>query len=354
LAWKKLRVSYKLLGKMRALALHDHIVARRIEKLVGQVDVIHAWPVAALETLKTGARLGIPTVLERPNAHTRFAFETVKKEFDRLGVDLPPEDEYYYRGDVLKKEEAEYEMADYILCPSDFVARTFVDQGVARSKLLRHKFGFDEKVFYPSGEPENLRRGLRMLFVGVCAVRKGLHFALEAWLKSSASRSGTFLIAGEFLTAYQNRLSPMLAHPSVKLLGHRTDIPELMRKSDLLVLPSIEEGFPLVIAEAIGSGCIPLASDVCAEICRHMENGLVHPVGDVETLAQQITMLHSDRNLLGRLRAGCLETASEFTWTSAGVRLLQVYRDAIGLYRQRQCHKDVMAKSFSRPLKSWL
>jgi glycosyltransferase involved in cell wall biosynthesis len=347
LAWKKLRVSYKLLGKMRALALHDHIVAKRVEKLAGQVDIIHAWPVAALETLKAAARLGIPTVLERPNAHTRFAFETVKKEFDRLGVNLPPNDEYYYRGDVLEKEEAEYEAADYILCPSDFVVRTFVDQGISRSKLLRHTFGFDQSVFYPSGEPENTKSGLRMLFVGVCAVRKGLHFALEAWLKSPASRTGTFLIAGEFLTAYSTRLSQMLSHPSVKVLGQRNDVPQLMRNSDILVLPSIEEGFGLVIAEAIGSGCVPLASEACTEICRHMENGLVHPVGDVEALAQQITMLHEDRTLLGRLRTGCLRTAHEFTWTAAGVRLLQVYREAVSLYRQREGHASVLADSRS-------
>ena len=49
-----------------------------------------------------------------------------------------------------------------------------------------------------------------MLFVGVCAVRKGVHFALEAWLKSPASKDGTFLIAGEFLPDYQEKLAPML------------------------------------------------------------------------------------------------------------------------------------------------
>jgi len=113
-----------------------------------------------------------------------------------------------------------------------------------------------------------------MLFVGVCAVRKGLHFALEAWLRSPASKDGAFLIAGEFLPAYQEKLAPMLAHPSVKVLGHRNDVPELMRKSDILILPSIEEGFGLVIAEAIGSGCVPLASEACTEICNNVKMGL--------------------------------------------------------------------------------
>src|SRR5260370_31233444 len=80
LAWGKLRIPYRLLGRMRACALHDKIVANRIKKLVGKIDIIHTWPLAALETLKTAAKLGIPTVLERPNAHTRVAYEVGQKE----------------------------------------------------------------------------------------------------------------------------------------------------------------------------------------------------------------------------------------------------------------------------------
>jgi hypothetical protein len=79
-----------------------------------------------------------------------------------------------------------------------------------------------------------------------------------------------------------------------------------------------------------------------------MENGLVHRVGDVAMLAQQIAMLHEDRTLLGRLRAGCLRTAREFTWTAAGVRLLQVYREAISLYREREARPDFLPDSAAR------
>src|ERR1039458_9522068 len=61
LARGKLRLPYRFLGTMRTVALHDHIVARRIEKMAGQIDIIHTWPLGALETLKTAARLGIPT-----------------------------------------------------------------------------------------------------------------------------------------------------------------------------------------------------------------------------------------------------------------------------------------------------
>jgi glycosyltransferase involved in cell wall biosynthesis len=327
------RVPFRVVGTARAVALHDRIVARRIEKLAGSIDIIHTWPTGALETLKTAARLGIPTVLERPNANTRFAMEVVQMECDQLGIVLPLDHEHAYNTEKMGKEEEEYRLATQLLCPSDFVVKTFLDKGFAKDQLARHIYGFDEKVYYPDSQPRERKHGLAMLFVGVCAVRKGVHYALEAWLRSPACQDGTFLIAGEFLPDYQEKLAPMLSHPSVKVLGHRNDVPELMRKSDILVLPSIEEGFGLVITEAMGSGCVPLASEACTEICSHMATGLMHKVGDVEALTQHITMMHEDRALLERLRAESLKACSEITWTAAGARLLDVYRETIASYR---------------------
>jgi glycosyltransferase involved in cell wall biosynthesis len=171
-----------------------------------------------------------------------------------------------------------------------------------------------------------------MLFVGFCAVRKGMHYALEAWLKSPAHRGCTFTIAGDFMPEYAKKLAPMLSHPSVRALGHRNDIPELMRNSDVLVLPSVEEGFGLVCLEAMGSGCVPLVSDACTDVCKHMDNSLVHHVGDVGALTQHITLLHENRILLQRLRSAGLSLRSSLTWDAAGARLLDVYRETISMY----------------------
>ena len=95
------------------------------------------------------ADLGIPTVLERPNAHTRYAYTVVREECERLEIELPPGHEHAYNESVLRHEEEEYRLADFLLCPSDFVVRTFLDEGYPREKLLRHIYGFDETVFFP-------------------------------------------------------------------------------------------------------------------------------------------------------------------------------------------------------------
>jgi glycosyltransferase involved in cell wall biosynthesis len=329
----KLRMPFRIVGTARAVAMHDLIVARRLKSLVGKIDIIHTWPTGALQTLKTAEQLGIPTVLERPNANTRFAMEVVKEECDRMGIALPPDHEHAFDAAKLSREEEEYKLATRLLCPSDFVVKTFVDLGYPRKQLIRHIYGYDPNVYYPPSDHRGHSIGLTVLFVGVCAVRKGIHYALEAWLKSPASEHGTFLIAGEFLPAYQEKLAGMLAHKSVKVLGHRNDVPELMRKSDILILPSIEEGFGLVIAEAMGSGCVPLASEACSEICEHMKTGLMHEIGDVETINQHITMLHRDRALLERFRIACLNMAPKITWNAAGVKLLDAYRETVEDYK---------------------
>jgi hypothetical protein len=92
-------------GRHRALRLHDRIVARRLPSLAGRVDVVHVWPLGALHTLRAATKLGIPTVLERPNAHTRFAYSVVAAECERLNVALPPDHEHAFQEDVVAYEE---------------------------------------------------------------------------------------------------------------------------------------------------------------------------------------------------------------------------------------------------------
>ena len=343
LARGRFRISYKAIGPERACALHDWIVSQRLERLAGEIDVVHVWPLGAIRTLKTAARLGIPSVLERPNAHTRFAYEVVQKECKELGVMLPPQHEHAFKPQVLAKEEEEYEAAYRLLCPSDFVAQRFVDQGFSRERLVRHQYGFDDTVYFPDGKSRDPQRPLTMLFVGGCAPRKGLHYALEAWHRSPASRVGRFLIAGAFVPGYAEKLASMLEHPSVEVLGHRKDVPELMRKSDILVLPSIEEGSALVTSEARASGCVILVSEAAGAICKHMENALVHRVGDVEELARHLTLLDTNRDLLERLRNSSLSTIEQITWRAAGERLLSAYRETIEAYHHSSLPTSVLA-----------
>lgn len=83
------------------------------------------------------------------------------------------------------------------------------------------------------------------------------------------------------------------------------------------MLASIEEEIGPVCIEAMAGGSVSFVSDVRTGICWHMEKALVHSVGDVKTLAKQITKLYEDRSLLVKLRTESLRTRNEFTWGAA-------------------------------------
>ena len=103
LARGRIKIPYRALGGMRMFALHDRVVARWLRRHPHEIDLVHLWPCGALETLRVAKELGTPTVLERPNAHTRYAYRAVQQESERLGVELPPEHEHAFNARVLEE-----------------------------------------------------------------------------------------------------------------------------------------------------------------------------------------------------------------------------------------------------------
>ena len=154
---------------------------------------------------------------------------------------------------------------------------------------------------------------------------QGASFRTRGVARVTSVKAGTFIVAGRILPAYEKFLAPMLAHPSVRVVGHRTDVADLMRESDVLLLPSLEEGSALVCNEALGCGCVPLVSDATSGTCADRINSLVHVAGDVDSLSEHISTLFHDTAMLRTLRANGLAGAGAFTWSSAGRRLADIY-----------------------------
>ncbi len=82
----------------------------------------------------------------------------------------------------------------------------------------------------------------------------------------------------------------------IEWLGKRSDVAELLRQSDLAVLPSWREGLPKSLLEAAASGLAMVATDVpgCREIVKQEQTGLLVGLGDAEALADAIENLMED------------------------------------------------------------
>lgn len=118
----------------------------------------------------------------------------------------------------------------------------------------------------------------------------------------------------------------------VELLGHREDMPELMRHADVAVLPSYHEGVPLFLLEAAATGLPLVASDIegCRVIVREGINGYVVPPRNVERLAERVAhLLMSDES---RKRMGKASREIAITESSNRVvvdKWMRVYRQLL-------------------------
>jgi glycosyltransferase involved in cell wall biosynthesis len=327
-----IKIPMRMLGRNGAFILHDKIVAKALRHTYrkSHIDIVHCWPSGSLETLKTARELGIKTVLERPCCHTRVVFDAVETQCRRLGMKLERSHFTAFDKKRLAREEQEFSLADKLLCPSEWCAESFIGQGTSRKQIAVHQYGYDPAFFHlPSDDQRENDPVFKIAFVGRCEPGKGLHYALDAWLASEASKNGIFYICGNYVKGYREILADKLVHPSIKELGFQIDINSILQKCHAMVLPSISEGSALVTYEARACGCVLLVSEASGAHCQDMRDALVHKVDDVVALRQHIDALAGNRELLHKIRERSIAGIKDLTWKKAGEVLLSTYMDCI-------------------------
>jgi glycosyltransferase involved in cell wall biosynthesis len=90
---------------------------------------------------------------------------------------------------------------------------------------------------------------------------------------------------------------------NLTMAGHRNDVPALLAASDVFALPSYEEPFGLVFAEAMAMKrpVVALSNGGTPEVVEHGKSGLLSAPGDAEGLAQNLVTLLADPSLRARM-----------------------------------------------------
>ena len=172
---------------------------------------------------------------------------------------------------------------------------------------------------------------LRVLYLGRLDEQKGLHeldalvHLLDGMIDSITFRA----VGGQVILNKWEKPSDKLLALAEPPVFDELEICELYQWADVLVLPSMFEGLPLVLIEAMTLGVVPIATDVGAisEVLVHQENGLLVDSRDVApAMMANIMALHQDRELLGRLSARAAQTGSECDWAKSTQSLIEAIR----------------------------
>jgi glycosyltransferase involved in cell wall biosynthesis len=171
-----------------------------------------------------------------------------------------------------------------------------------------------------------------ILNVGTLEPRKNLATLLDAY--AALRRRGLehrLVIAGGRGWLYDGvlrRVEELSLKEDVLFLGYVAEehLPALYCLADLLVFPSLYEGFGLPPLEAMACGTPVITSDSSSLPEVVGEAGLMVPAQDPEALAEAIAMLLADPGLREDLVRKGLSRASQFTWQAAGEKLLAIYQ----------------------------
>ncbi len=266
-------------------------------------------------------RRGAAYVCDRGCTHIGWKEALLESEFDRVGLRWPGRPGSYGR------ELAEYDRADLIVVPSAFARDSFVKSGVRSEKVAVAAYGVDLSRFGPVERAD--RDHFDVLFVGVLSVRKGAHDLLAAFEALEVSNK-RLTIVGPVRPEIMAALGARLAAPNIRLLGAvpQTQLKLVYGASDVMVLPSIEEGLALVQAEALACGCPVIATPNTgsSELMTDGVEGFIVPIRSPAAITERLGQLALDPARREAMSAAALSRVSLIDgWTQYGDRMMEIY-----------------------------
>lgn len=293
----------------------------------------------ALESLRTARSLGKPAVVAFLSPHHKTRARWVDSELERHPSLLPKGRDRAERlapvRDARRDEEAN--VADWIETGSSFTTRSLVDAGFPAHKILTVPLGGPDPV-EERRLPTHAPASTRFSYVGPVSVRKGAHYLLRAWRRvhgqgASLDFYGKTLVSADVCLDAQRRPGgdTITFHGPVPA----ADLTDVYLRSSVLVLPTLCDGFGLVVSEALAHGLpvVTTSNAGAADLVTHGVNGFVIPPADDDALASTLQWCADHPEELFAMRRAALARAACWTWAHFRRRHIDVLATAVGGHR---------------------
>jgi glycosyltransferase involved in cell wall biosynthesis len=285
---------------------------------------VYGYEDTTLFSFRKAKELGLECIYDLPIGYWRTAHSLLIKEKERWPDWMATMPGLEDSASKLARKDEELRLADRIFVASSFTANTLKDFPEKIAPVQVIPYGFPT-VSNEVRQYENFKkkRPLRLLFVGSLSQRKGIADLFEA-VKFFGEKV-TLTLVGSKTTEDCPALNEALnRHRWIPSLAHESVL-KLMRQHDVLVFPSLFEGFGLVITEAMSQGTPVITTDRTAgpDLIEHGKNGWLINAGSTRALQQSIEDILLNPVSIEDVGKAAMDKARQRPWTKYGIELAE-------------------------------
>lgn len=300
----------------------DGKVAKQMAVLKKDATAVYAYEDGALQSFRAARQHGVGCLYDLPIGYWRAARELLGEERERWPDWASTLTGFGDSDAKLARKDEEIQLADSIFVASRFTAKTLEYYPGTLPPVSIVPYAFPPVAEGRTYEKVSALRPLRLLFVGGLSQRKGVA-DLFAAVKTFGNRV-QLTVVGSMLVDDCAVLNEALAkHRYIPSMPH-ADILKLMRGHDVLLFPSLFEGFGLVITEAMAQGTPVITTDRTAgpDVITHGENGWLIEAGNTRKLEEAIEAVLQDPAMIERVGRAAMATAEKRPWAVYGDELV--------------------------------
>ena len=305
-------------------------LSHRFDRTVGQrhldgIQAVYAFEYTAKYTFEQAERRGIAKILSLPSTDNK-EFEDIKSREESRFPELRSEQHRYFAERFARRYErrcTEIALADVIVANSEVTRRSHIRAGADPQKIVAVPLAAPPGIKAITKPATDIDRPLSVVWAGSLIIRKGAHYFLDAWRALDAGKGARAQVYGS-IGLPERVLRPV--PKGIELMGSvpQQDLFAAFERADILVFPTLADGFGMVVTEAFSRGLPVITTDKAgaSDLVEHGRNGLIIPAADSAALVEALRWCLDNRKALYQMRFHALETARRWQWPDYRRRLI--------------------------------
>ncbi|WP_231490280.1 glycosyltransferase family 4 protein [Pedobacter sp. Leaf170] len=292
----------------------DKWVSNKLDK---EVKIVHCYEHAALFTFNRAKDFGCFKILEQVSQHHSHYKNIVENQLKLYPSLRSKYIEKISFKSIKKRNERknkEYELADLIICNSTFTMKTLIDAGINRSKI------FKIPLAYPETNQQSKKNILPARFTFTCigsiSLTKGTHILINVWRKYFSDLTNAKLILAGTVSLPREYVSNLPPNIEYRGFVNKDQLNGIYGESDLLVFPTLGDGFGMVITEAMAKGVPVLTTNNSAgyDLIEDDKDGFIIDAGNEDALAQKMLWILENKSILPKMSELVIQKAKKYQW----------------------------------------